>query len=182
MEKSTNIYRNVNKFVDSAIMNPLYGVDKAKLQIIRTQVEKIKTSPPEAVARFLLVVMKVSEEDDYIYITEILAALESDHEVRWVIRFVGLLTILYEERKKKPGATTIDFGGQSFAVNGESLVASNVQLRKVMERQAGSGKGKEKDVMLEKGVEVLLEFGKENDLYAISIKKIFSKNGVFYGS
>ena len=52
-----------------------------------------------------------------------------------------------------------------------------------MDSQASSGTGKEKDVMLEKGVDVLLEFGnygKDNqkESYIGSVKEVFKKNGI----
>ncbi len=178
VNEAKGLYQQVTNFVDKSVQNKVYGVDKTKLEIVKHQVEKLKTSPPETMARYLLVIMKVREEDDFIYITETLNTIESDHEFRWVIRFIGLLTTLFELQSKAPTASSVSFKGVSFQVKNSTVVASNEQLRKVMDSQASSGKGKEKDVMLEKGVDVLTEFGTSNKEYLLQLRTIFNKNGL----
>jgi outer membrane protein OmpA-like peptidoglycan-associated protein len=178
VNEAKGLYQQVTNFVDKTVQNKIFGVDKTKLEVVKKQVEAIKSSPPETIARYLLVIMKVREEDDFMYITETLNVLESDHEFRWVLRFVGLLTTLHEVQMKTPTASSITFKGVSFQVKNATVIASNEQLRKVMESDASSGTGKEKDVMLEKAVDVLRTFGKDKDTFLEELENILNKNGV----
>lgn len=176
-------YRQVTNYVDKGVQNVFFGADKKKRNHIMQQSDLISKCPPESIARHLLVFMKEPDEDDYIYIPGIMDKCESDHKVRWVLRYVGLLTNIHE---LNTGAAAIVFKGETFKVDNKTVIASNDQLRRVMEKISAKNSCKEKDVMLEKGAEVLLEFGgyktdkKENKRYVDKIMDLYDRNGVAY--
>jgi hypothetical protein len=186
VQQSKDIYRQVSNFVDKTVQDNIFNIEANKMAVINAQVERLKTSPPEAIARYLLVLMKTPEEDDYIYIPKALDVMESDHEFRWVVRYLGLLVTLHDLQKKTPGLPAITFKGKIFQVQGGVVIATNAQLHEVMETPAAGGK--EKDVMLEVGVRKLLEFGgygdrqNEKSDYIRALTLTFKKNGVAYAN
>jgi N-acetylmuramoyl-L-alanine amidase len=180
---SRKMYQQVSNFVDKTVQDKVFNVEKNKMTIINAQVERLKTSPPEAVARYLLVLMKTPEESDYIYITKALDVVESDHEFRWVVRYLGLLVTLSNLQNATPAAPVITFKGKNFKAHDGVVFATNAQLHEVMDMPAEGRK--EKDVMLEVGVLKLLAFGRfrqdnENRKYTTALKTVFVKNGVKY--
>ncbi|MFP4243355.1 MAG: peptidoglycan-binding protein, partial [Chitinispirillaceae bacterium] len=183
-DTSVKFFRMVDNFVDEKIQDHIFGASKNKLALLDSRIKTIKTSPPEAIARYLLIEMKTKEQDDFIYIPKVLEAIESDHEFRWVLRYVGLFKVLHNIHSRNPGASSIEYKGVVLQVKGNTIIASNKELRQIMEKMDPDGGDKVKNMMIKVGATRLLEFGdyynriNYKKSYCDALIKLYQKNGV----
>ena len=126
------------------------------------------------IARSILGIMRIPDQNDHQDIIDILTDCATDHEVRWVVRWLGVFVVLKEEYEQGKKV----FEGESIDVDDLGEVV--VSIGKIG-RMLTSGS---KERFVRAGADKLLEFGgygdvqRENRSYILSLKALFGPANV----